>query len=111
MLAHMLSRRGHEVQVAHDGASALQLVPRFKPQIGILDIGLPIMDGYELAQRIVETTSGDICLIAITGYGQDSDAARCMEAGFAAHLVKPVSIDQLSRAMALHAPAGPRPGE
>lgn len=102
MLAHMLSRRGHEVQVAHDGASALGLVPRLKPQIGILDIGLPIMDGYELARRMLQLTSGNICLIAITGYGQESDAARCLEAGFAAHLVKPVSFEQLSRVMARH---------
>ena len=100
MLARMLTHRGHQVVVAHDGASALELLPQHRPQIGILDIGLPVMDGYELAEKILELTIGDICLVAITGYGQAQDQARCMEAGFAAHLVKPVPIELLCKTMA-----------
>ena len=83
---------------AHDGPSALEVAAEFLPQVGLLDIGLPVMDGYELAERM--RASPALCnlrLIAVTGYGQDSDRARALEAGFTAHLAKPVPIETLVR--------------
>jgi CheY-like chemotaxis protein len=67
---------------------------RFRPDIAVLDIGLPVMDGYELAAQLRERC-GTPRLIALTGYGQESDKQRSKEAGFEAHLVKPVELDRL----------------
>jgi signal transduction histidine kinase/CheY-like chemotaxis protein len=100
MLAAVLARLGCSVQVAHDGASALALLPAFDPQLVLLDIGLPGMDGYELAHRLREThASPALRIVAVTGYGQPSDRARSLEAGFDDHLVKPVSLARLQRVL------------
>jgi len=88
-----LEALGYVVAVAHDGPSALTEAAAFKPQIGLLDIGLPVMDGYELAAAL--RAVHDIRLIAITGYGQERDRERSREAGFDSHLVKPVNLQQV----------------
>jgi CheY-like chemotaxis protein len=84
------------VHVAHDGPSALKLVGEIAPDVAVLDIGLPVMDGYELARQL-RTQRGltQLPLIAISGYGQDSDQNRSRAAGFDAHLVKPVDPEQI----------------
>jgi signal transduction histidine kinase len=91
LLAELLRSVGHEVVVAHDGAQALAAVGAFAAELAFLDIGLPAMDGYELASRLRAEHDHTMRLIALTGYGQDQDRARSAAAGFEAHLVKPVS--------------------
>jgi signal transduction histidine kinase len=95
-LAEALLAMGHEVKVAHDGPEALGIQAGFQAEIGVLDLGLPVMDGYELAARMRQNGGGRLRLIALTGYGQDQDRARTAEAGFDAHLVKPVELDELN---------------
>ena len=98
MLAQLLASVGHEVEVAYDGPHALRVAESFAPQIAIVDIGLPVMDGYELAARLRELPfAGQLRLFALTGYGQVHDRARSQAAGFAAHFVKPISADLLYR--------------
>lgn len=92
MLATALAAFGHEVVVAHDGPHALELVERFWPDAAVLDIGLPVMDGHELARRLRARGLERCFLVAVTGYGQDEDRVRSQEAGFDAHLVKPVDL-------------------
>ncbi len=90
MLAELLASKGHEVQVAEDGPTALAVAGRFRPEVALLDIGLPVMDGYELAARLRELSAGPLRLIAVTGYGQEEDRERARAAGFHGHLVKPI---------------------
>lgn len=94
-LSHLLQAFGCRTRVAHDGPSALAEAADFCPEVALLDIGLPVMDGYELARRLRETGGVDVRLIAITGYGQESDKVRAREAGFEAHLAKPVDSSEL----------------
>ncbi|MDI1446394.1 ATP-binding protein [Polyangium sp. 6x1] len=97
LLAESLGSLGHETQVASDGPSALRLAEKFRPDIALLDIGLPVMDGYELAHRLRERPELErLRLIAVTGYGQESDRSLSRKAGFDAHLVKPVQFDRLA---------------
>jgi PAS domain S-box-containing protein len=97
LLAGLLQTWGHDVQVAYDGPSALKLLERFTPNIALLDIGLPAMDGYELARRLrAEPQLRALRLVAVTGYGQARDRAMAERAGFDAHLVKPVTAALLS---------------
>jgi signal transduction histidine kinase/ActR/RegA family two-component response regulator len=95
VLGEVLEMVGHRVSIAHDGPSALEVAEVFRPEVCLLDIGLPVMDGYELARRLVEMLGGDLKLIAITGYGQESDRQRSAESGFHEHLVKPIEFDRL----------------
>jgi CheY-like chemotaxis protein len=96
MLRDFLEALGHEPAIAHDGPAALELASSFKPDIAVLDIGLPVMNGYELARRLREQLGADkLRLIAVTGYGQDSDRARAREVGFEHHLIKPIELDAL----------------
>jgi CheY-like chemotaxis protein len=96
LLAYSLKVLGHETWVAHDGAAALELVRTVRPDVALVDLGLRIMDGYELAEQIrLEPELADLRLIALTGYGGESDRRRTREAGFQEHLVKPVTIDRL----------------
>jgi signal transduction histidine kinase len=97
MLAELLDAGGYQTLATHDGPSALAAVESFEPQIAVLDIGLPVMDGFELA-RLLQQRLARTKLIALTGYGQPEDRARAAAAGFAAHFVKPVDADKL-RAM------------
>jgi CheY-like chemotaxis protein/anti-sigma regulatory factor (Ser/Thr protein kinase) len=85
---------GHDVQVAHDAAGALRLAVEQPPQLALLDIGLPGMDGYELARQL-RAVAPDAFLVAATGYGQESDRRAAREAGFDRHLVKPLGVDDL----------------
>jgi PAS domain S-box-containing protein len=93
LLAEALRMEGYETQVAFDGPSALRLAAEFRPELAFLDIGLPVMDGYDLARRLRAMEQGPLVLVAVTGYGQPSDRARSTEAGFDEHLVKPIGID------------------
>ncbi|HEY5947039.1 MAG TPA: ATP-binding protein, partial [Kofleriaceae bacterium] len=96
LLAEALEAAGHIVQTASDPAEALKQIAEFKPDLAILDIGLPVMDGYELASKIREQLdSASPRMFALTGYGQQTDRDKSREAGFAAHFVKPVDVKQL----------------
>src|SRR4051812_3233393 len=100
MLADALQAMGHRVVIAHDGAQALHVLRDFAAEVGILDIGLPVMDGFELARRIKALPGcASLRLIAVTGYGQDDDRARTREAGFEQHLVKPVDLGEILQAV------------
>jgi signal transduction histidine kinase/ActR/RegA family two-component response regulator len=96
LLGEALSGAGYEICVAYDGAEALEAVSRFRPEVVLLDIGLPILDGYGVARRARELPGGpEMKLVAITGYGQASDKARADAAGFDRHVAKPIDLDML----------------
>jgi CheY-like chemotaxis protein len=87
--------------VAHDAPTALRMAAELPPDIAFLDLGLPVMDGYELAVHLREMPGlAGLQLIAVTGYGQESDRQRTREAGFHHHLVKPVNMDAIEAALA-----------
>lgn len=95
-MSMLLEMWGHEVAFAYDGPSALETAEQWQPEAVFLDIGLPGMDGYEVAERLRELPQAkDAVLIAITGYGQDDDRLRSRRAGIDHHLVKPVAPDAL----------------
>ena len=98
MLAEALLAEGHEVQVAHDAAEALSMAFAFAPEVAVLDLGLPVMDGYELAARM-RADGRAPRLIAVTGYGQETDRERSRAAGFERHLVKPIELSELLAAL------------
>ncbi len=101
LLAEVLRNAGHLVTTAKDGPTALKIMKTFVADVAILDIGLPVMDGYELAGRLRAELGKQLPrLIALTGYGQDSDRARAKQAGFAQHLTKPVDGGRLLGALA-----------
>lgn len=92
----LLQAQGHEVRTAYDGMSIVRIAEEFRPNVIMLDIGLPGLNGYEVAQQIREQPSGkNVILIALTGYGQDSDRQASAKAGFDHHLVKPVRFEQI----------------
>ena len=96
MLGEMLSLAGHIVSVKNDPITALESVSAFQPDLAVLDIGLPGMSGYELAEKLRQTEIAKTCrLVALTGYGQEQDRRRSAHAGFAHHLVKPVDFERL----------------
>jgi CheY-like chemotaxis protein len=100
-LARLLKRLGHEVDVAYDGPSAIALARLHTPDIILLDLGLPGMDGYQVAAELrQEGRCREALLIALTGYGQEGDLRRSRAAGFDLHLVKPVDFDVLVSLMA-----------
>ena len=100
MLVDALTRKGYETRVAYDAPTALRVAAAFSPDIAFLDIGLPVMDGYELASHLrkIPGLSG-LRLIAVTGYGQESDYRKTREAGFDHHLVKPVDVAAIEAAV------------
>lgn len=101
MLQTLLELDGHEVGVACDGGEGVEMIELQPPQIAIVDIGLPVLDGYQVAERIrSQPKYEDVFLIALTGYGQSADRRRAEEAGFDAHLVKPVDLVKLNELMA-----------
>jgi CheY-like chemotaxis protein len=94
-----LEMRGHRVLRSGDGPDALEVMRRERPRVAVLDIGLPGMDGYELARRLRAEYGRDVVLIALTGYGTARDERMAMEAGFEQHLTKPVDADVLIEAL------------
>jgi PAS domain S-box-containing protein len=101
MSAVFLRACGHDTRMAHSGKAALEAALDFQPHVVLLDIGLPEMDGYEVARRFRQHPQlKDMGLMAVTGYGQDSDRQRSREAGFDEHLVKPVEPDHLLQVLA-----------
>jgi len=100
-VAELARSWGHEVAVAQDGPTALEVVTRFRPDIALVDIGLPRMNGYELAQRLRQIPGMETArLVAITGYGSEQDRRAAQEAGFSLHLTKPVDPDRLKKLLA-----------
>jgi PAS domain S-box-containing protein len=99
-LAALLNLQGHETRAVFTGQEALECVESFRPHVALIDIGLPKMDGYELAQRLRERPDrAPLRLVALTGYGQLEDRKRSQAAGFDEHLVKPVDLAALERAL------------
>jgi CheY-like chemotaxis protein len=100
-LARLLQLHGHEVQVAYDGPTALKTASFMRPEMMFLDIGMPGMDGYEVARRIRQTPGlENVVLAALTGWGQQEDRRRTAEAGFDHHLVKPVESTEIEKLVA-----------
>jgi CheY-like chemotaxis protein len=101
-LATVLQLQGHDIQTARDGVEAVQAAAAFRPNLVLLDIGLPKMNGYEAAQRIRQHDWGKtMVLIAMTGWGQDEDKRRALQAGFDHHMTKPVDPVALEKLMAV----------
>jgi signal transduction histidine kinase/CheY-like chemotaxis protein len=99
MLRHLLHLAGHDVHEAADGPGGLEAALRLRPDVALVDVGLPGFDGYQLARRVRGSTGPSIYLVALTGYGQPDDRRQAMEAGFDAHLVKPVNPEALLAAI------------
>jgi two-component system CheB/CheR fusion protein len=98
MLDILLTQDGHEVRTANDGPGGLQAALTFRPDIALLDLGLPGFDGYALARSIRAHDEGEqIYLVALTGYGQPEDRLRSTEAGFDELVVKPLDVNQLAQ--------------
>jgi CheY-like chemotaxis protein len=96
---------GSDVKVVYDGESALSTIPSYQPSLVLLDIGMPRMDGYEVARRIRALPEGrHITLVALTGWGQEQDRRSCSDAGFDRHFVKPIDLDALQSLLGI-APA------
>jgi CheY-like chemotaxis protein/two-component sensor histidine kinase len=95
-LAMLLEITGNKTYMAHDGVEAVEAIEKHQPEVVLLDIGLPRLDGHEVCRRVREQPWGkDIVMIALTGWGQEDDRRRSEEAGFNGHLVKPVDYDKL----------------
>ena len=101
LMAVLLRLQGHEVEVAHDGYRALEIAARFEPEVVLLDIGLPGMNGYDVAKQLRQMKLARAqCLIAMTGYGSEEDRQRTEEAGFDHHIVKPIEPAELNKLLA-----------
>ena len=100
-LAMLLDIAGHATHVAHDGLAAIEAAEAFRPQVVLLDIGLPKLSGHDAARRIRQQPWGrDMLLVALTGWGQDDDRRKSMETGFDHHLVKPIDLESLNAVLA-----------
>ena len=109
VLGEALTARGYEARVVFDGPSAIALAATFAPHLGLLDLGLPGMDGFEVARRLRKAPGGsDLKLVTISGYGHEADRELSRAAGFDAHLVKPVDLDAIAALIArlLRSPTG-----
>ena len=99
-LCKLLRSLGYRTEVVHDGAAALEAAPRFRPDVVLLDIGMPGLDGYEVARRLRAMKRGrSLRIVAVTGWGQEADRHRSREAGFDVHLVKPVEPRELLKVL------------
>lgn len=106
LMGELLESSGHEVAIAYDGPSALQVERTFKPDVALLDLGLPVMDGFELLEVLRRRANGRPCrFLALTGYGQPADVERALAAGFERLLVKPIDVDLLERLLDERAPS------
>jgi signal transduction histidine kinase/CheY-like chemotaxis protein len=101
----LLRELGHDVESAEDGARGVEQIVSTKPEIALVDIGLPILDGYDVARRVRERLGSSVLLVALTGYGQPEDRKRALKAGFDAHLTKPVQIAALEKVLTLRSAA------
>jgi CheY-like chemotaxis protein len=100
-MSMLLEVKGHDVRTAGDGLEAIAVAEDFRPDVILMDVGMPKLNGYEATQRLRKTDFGrDIMIVALTGWGQASDIARSVEAGCSAHLVKPVDFAELERLLA-----------
>ena len=100
-LANLLRLEGHDVHLAHDGLAAIEAAATFRPDIVLLDIGMPKLNGYEACRRIRDRLPGKrIAMVALTGFGQEQDRHRSQDAGFDAHFVKPVDVGSLMKHIA-----------
>jgi CheY-like chemotaxis protein len=105
-LAMLLTMRGHDVIVAHDGLEAIEKTQRFAPEIVMMDLGMPKLDGIEAARRLRALPGGSAFrLVALTGWGQETDRERTRQAGFDAHLVKPADPETLAAVLSDDVPA------
>ncbi len=95
----ILGHLGADVEVAYGGHECLEIYPRYKPQLVLLDIGMPGMDGYEVARRLRRSDPGGAALVALTGWDQEEDRRKAREAGFDHHLVKPADLERLGEAL------------
>jgi CheY-like chemotaxis protein len=96
IISMLLKHDGHLVRTVYTGAAAVQAADTFHPDLVLLDVGLPDMDGYAVARALRQKPGFDkVCLAALTGYGQESDRERAVEAGFDRHFVKPVEYARL----------------
>lgn len=101
MLVALLEADDYQVTSAADGEAGLQLILRERPDLAIVDIGLPKLNGYEVAKRVREQIpASELRLVALTGYGQDSDHEQVIDAGFDTHLVKPLNHTRLEKILA-----------
>jgi PAS domain S-box-containing protein len=100
VLAMLLRASGHQVETVHDGMAALETSQCFRPDLVILDIGMPKVNGYDVARQIRSRGDSDVMLIAVTGWGQEQDKRRAREAGFDHHLTKPVDVAALEKILA-----------
>jgi CheY-like chemotaxis protein len=111
-LTMLLELLGHEVRGAHDGPTALAVAREYQPDVVLLDIGLPGMDGLEVARCLRQDLGlTNALLVAVTGYGQEEDAQHSQEAGFDAHLVKPLDFPTLRRLLGQGKGSGPGPSD
>jgi CheY-like chemotaxis protein len=100
-MAMLLTALRHDVRTAYDGPTALEAALDYRPQVVLLDIGLPGLDGFEIAKRIRRDSAlSSIVLVAVTGYGQRSDRKRSRDSGFDHHLVKPANFGKLQQILA-----------
>jgi CheY-like chemotaxis protein len=100
-LALLLQIEGHEVSVVHDGRDAIAAFEKMRPDVALLDIGMPGLNGYEIARLIRRAPHGrNVTLVAITGWGQDNDKALATQAGFDHHFTKPVEPDTITALLA-----------
>ena len=100
-MAVLLRLHGHEVDVAPDGPTALRIAAQNPPDVALLDIGLPGMDGFEVARRLQEQAADKMpLLVAVTGYGQEEHRRRSKQAGIDLHLLKPVDPEELKKLLA-----------
>jgi CheY-like chemotaxis protein len=104
-LAMLLSLDGHSVQAVYSGLAAIETAPSFHPDLVFLDIGLPSMDGYEVARRL-RAEGFDSTLVALTGYGQKDDIERALNSGFNAHIAKPVEFSKVDEILRTSRRAG-----
>ena len=104
-LAMILQAEGHDVRAAYDGQEALNIALATRPHVAILDLGMPRLDGLFVAEAIRRAAPATL-LLALTGYGDERNIARCQAAGFSRHFTKPVEVQELIDAVARHQPAG-----
>jgi CheY-like chemotaxis protein len=96
-LAEIIRFWGYEARTAYSGTGAVEIASAFRPDVILLDIGLPGMNGYEVAKHFLDSFGNAVEIIALTGYGRDADLENTRQAGFRRHLVKPVNLHELQR--------------